>query len=155
MYPTTGTPSHRHPHRCLRSLFSHYNSPRKVTSEMHTSCSYSLRAPSLQRSHLGSRPPLTDCSGVGGDGTNPPGCLRGMHLPCLRRDLRHAWLPGPRDPAVLHGRRAPRLWEGSRYVSEMPAFPPRPSGCSQNTRSLRHSESCADGDPFECLEGIK
>lgn len=76
-----GTLSHRQPHRCLRSLFSRYNSPRKVTSEMHTSCSYSLRAPSLQRSHLGSRPPLTDCSGVAGDGTNPPGCLRGMLCP--------------------------------------------------------------------------
>ena len=40
-------------------------------------------------------------------------------------------------------------------MSEAPAFPPRPSGCSRNARSLRRSKSCADGDRLGGLEGIK
>lgn len=121
---------------------------------MHTSCSYSLRAQSLQRPHLESRPPHWLAWGWWG-WHKPSWVSQGDTLPCLHRDLRHAWLPGSGDPAVLHGWRAPRLREGGRYVSETPAFLPHPLGCSQNMRGWRHSKSCADGHPFECSEGIK
>lgn len=114
--PPPPPPPQQLPHHSVHSLFSCYNSPRKVTSETLTSCSDPTPSATAVKIPPGTQAPLTNCSGVGGDGTIP---LRGLGaiLLCLCRDLWHAWLPGPRDPAVLHGRRAPRLREGGRYVS--------------------------------------